>query len=106
MGSEPPHRQRRPSDRFWKANGSRRSPRWSDIDPFRDAQSVFKLDAKIANGAVDLRVAEQELHRAKIPRLSIDLSRLGASQRMRAVAARLQTYRGHPVSDEARILPR
>ena len=63
----------------------RRPPRPSDVDRFSDAQGVFEFDAQISNRAVHLRVTEQELHRAQIAGLSVDLRRLGAPQRVRAV---------------------
>lgn len=92
-------------DRFGVANGLRRSPRWSDIDGFGDVQGVLEINTQVAHGAVHLGVAEQELDCTKISRFPVDLRRLGASQRMRSVAAWLKTDRRHPISNEARILP-
>jgi hypothetical protein len=53
-----------------------------------EGERVLHVDAQIANGAFDLRVAEQDLHGAQVPRLLIDDGRLGSAQRMGPVIFR------------------
>lgn len=84
----------------------RRSPRRSDVDALGDAQGVLELDPQIAHSTVDLRVTQQELDRAQIAGLAVNLRRLGPPQRVRSISAGLEPNRRHPVVDEARVLPR
>jgi hypothetical protein len=45
---------------------------FSDIDLFGNGKRIVHLDPEIADRALYLRVAEQELNDAKIPRLFVD----------------------------------
>lgn len=47
-------------------------PRFSDIDLLGYGERVIDLDSEIADRALDLRVAQQELNRPKISRFLID----------------------------------
>lgn len=67
-------------------------------------KGILKLDAEVSNSAVHLRMAQQQLHCAKVARLFVDLRYLGPSHRMRAVCACLKANRRHPVTDDPRIL--
>ena len=51
-------------------------------------ERILYVDAEIANGALDLRVAEQNLHSAQVACLLIDDGRLGSAQRMGPVILR------------------
>lgn len=51
----------------------------SEVDLFSDAQGVFEFDAQIADGAVDLGVAEQQLHRPQVASLAVNFGSLGAT---------------------------
>jgi hypothetical protein len=53
-----------------------------------EGESVLHVDAQIAYGALDLRVAEQDVHSAQVPCLLIDDGRLGSAQRMGPVVFR------------------
>ena len=66
---------------------------------------VVDLDAEIADGALDLGVAEQELNGPKVTGSSVDQGRLGPPERVRAEFQRVETDAGNPLADEARILP-
>jgi hypothetical protein len=50
------------------------------LGAFGKGKRVLNVDAKIANGALDLRVAEQDLHGAQIAGLLIYDGRLGSAQ--------------------------
>lgn len=93
-------------DRSGKANGMKPFAERSDIDLLGDAQSVFKREAQVSHRAAHLGLTQQKLNGAKVASLAVDLHRLGASQRMCAVSARVQTDRGYPVPDKPCILPR
>ncbi|GGB25368.1 hypothetical protein GCM10011324_39070 [Allosediminivita pacifica] len=69
-------------------------------------RGILKFDAQVADGTVHLRVAKQELDRAKIACLAVDLRCLRAPQRVRPVAARFETDRRHPLPDEPYVLAR
>ena len=52
-------------------------PGISDVDFLRDLDRVVDLDAEVANRALDLGVAKQELNGSKVPGSSVDQRRLG-----------------------------
>ena len=53
-------------------------PSISDLDRFGYGKRVFEFDAEVANGAVHLGMAEQELDGAQVACLAIDLRHLGS----------------------------
>ena len=57
----------------------------------RDGESVVHLDPEISNGALQLRVLEQQLYRSQVAGLPVNLSRLRSAQRMRAVRRAIET---------------
>jgi hypothetical protein len=63
----------------------------SDIDLLGYCQSVIDFDAQVAHGALDLGMAEQELHRSKIAGAAINQRSLGPSQRMGPKQAWIET---------------
>lgn len=73
------HRSRRLL-RYEMANGRTARQGKSHVDALCDAQSILKFHAKVANGAVDLGVTEQKLHRAEVSGLSINLCCLCSSK--------------------------
>lgn len=97
-----------------RRRGERRRPRpesevvrrASDIDLLRDLDRVIDLDAELANGALDLRMPEQELHRAQIASAPVDQHRLRSAQRMRTELRRVETDAGHPFQHEPSVLTR
>jgi hypothetical protein len=52
----------------------------SDIDLFRYGQGVIDLDAEVSDGAFDLGVTEQELHRPQVTSAPVDQGRFGPSE--------------------------
>lgn len=57
------------------ANGKTVRQDRSDINALSDAQGIFEFDAKITHCTVDLRVTKQQLHRAEIACLAVNLRR-------------------------------
>jgi hypothetical protein len=67
-------------------------------------ERVVDLDTEIAYGALDFRVAEQELDSPKISRAPVDQGRLRPSQRMRPEQPRIEPDAANPFADQARVL--
>ena len=86
MGSTPTNAARETDARFGMANGRTVRQGSSDIDTLSDAQSIFKFNAEIAHCTVDLGVTEQQLNRAEVPGLSINLRCLCPAERMGAIS--------------------
>ena len=72
---------------------------------FSERERILDVDAEVPNGALDFRVAEQDLHGAQIARLLVDDRGLGSPQRMRPVVLRPQSNPGHPLINKSSILP-
>jgi len=77
----------RPDDRFWHLSDLVRGgravllcPGRSDVDLFRDGESVVDLNPQIAHGALDLLVAQQKLDRPQIASATIYECRFGSAQ--------------------------
>ncbi len=68
--------------------------------------TLSEFDTQIANGAIHLGVTKQQLHRAEISGLPIDLGDFGSSHRVRSVCAWLQSDRPNPVLEHSGILAR
>lgn len=47
-------------------NISAGEPRRSDLSALREDKGVLEIDAEVADRALDLRVVEQDLHRAQV----------------------------------------
>src|SRR5262249_35216259 len=58
-------------------------PGRSGINLFRYRECIVDFDAEIADGALDLGVAEQELHGSQVAGAPVDQGRLCPPQRMR-----------------------
>ena len=71
-------------------------PGISDLDLFRDGKSVVHLNAEVADGALDLGVAQQKLHRSQIAGPTVNQRRLCTPQRMRAKELCVQPNAGNP----------
>ena len=80
-------------------------PRLS-VDFLGDLDGVVNLDAKVAEGVFDLRVAEQQLDGPKVAGTSVDQCRLGSSQRVRTELQRIETDTCDPLADQPCVLPR
>lgn len=59
----------------------------SNIDMLRDAEGIFKFNAKVAYRTVDLRMSQQQLHGAQVARFSVDLRCPCPAERMGAFSA-------------------
>jgi hypothetical protein len=75
-----------------------------ELDLLRQAQRIIDLDPKITDRALDLRVSKKQLDRSQIAGLAVDLRRLGAAQRMRAVGRALHPGTLDPAVHYARVL--
>jgi hypothetical protein len=69
-------------------------------------ESVLDIDAEVANRALDLRMAEQDLHGTQVTCLLVDDGRLGSAERMGSVVFPAQSDPAHPFVNEPCILPR
>ena len=58
------------------------------------------------NGALQLRVAEQELAGSQVARALVDEGHLGPAQAMGSVGSRVEAGQGHPIVDKPAVLPR
>jgi hypothetical protein len=76
---------------FWRVGDHRHEAggRGLELDLLRDIQSVIHLNPEISDGALQLRMAEEELHSAQVASLTIDLGSLRAPHRVRAIRGRL-----------------
>ena len=92
------------SHRFELGRARQLCPGISDVDFLSDLDRVVDLDAEIADGALDLGVAKQELNGSEVPGSSVDQRRLGPPERVRAEFQRIETDAGNPLADEAGIL--
>src|SRR5271166_747180 len=95
-------RERRPAGTF--ATHRARPGRPSELDLLRQSQGIIDLDPEIPDGALDLRVSEKQLNRSQIAGLAVDLRRLGAAHRMRAVGAADHPGALDPAMHYARVL--
>jgi hypothetical protein len=81
-------------------------PGTSDFDFFSNLNGIVNLDAKIANGALDLRVAQQELDRTQVAGSSMDQRGFGPAQGVRAKLQRVKADASDPLTDETGVLAR
>ena len=61
----------------------------SDIRLLGDLQRIINLDAQIAHGTLQLRVAKKQLHGPQVPCATVDQRCLGPTHRVCAVGTRL-----------------
>ncbi len=71
-----------------------------------DLNCIVNLDTKISNRALDLRVAQQQLHRAQVAGSPIDKRRLGSTWGVRAKLERIEVDARNPVTYKAGVLAR
>ena len=69
-------------------------PDSSDVDLPRYSESVVDLNAEIAHGALDLRMAEQELNGTHVAGSAINQRRLSSVERVRPDEARVEANAG------------
>jgi hypothetical protein len=58
----------------------------SEFDLLGYGKGVIDLDAEIADGAFELGVPEQQLHRSQVAGLSVNLRHLGAAHRVGSIS--------------------
>ena len=75
----------------------------SDVDFLGDLRCIVNLDAKVANGALNLRVAEQQLECTHISSSSIVQRGLGPAQRVRAELQWVETDACEPLADQLQV---
>ena len=103
MGTAPTNAAEETDTRFEMANGRTARQNGSNIDARSDAQGIFEFNAKIAHGAVDLRVTKQQLNGTEIAGLSMNLRCFGPAQGMGTVPARLKPNCSHPIANKPSI---
>jgi hypothetical protein len=69
-------------------------------------ERILDIDAEVANRALDLRMAEQDLHGMQVTCLLVDDGRLRSAERMGSVVFSAQSDPSHPFVNEPCILPR
>ena len=77
-----------------------------DFHALSKGKRILDVDAEIANSALNLGMAEQNLHGTEVAGLLVDDRRLGPTQRVGPVIFWSQPDSGHPLVDQAGILPR
>ena len=90
----------------WSGRSTAAPSPGSDVDLLCDGEGVIDLDTQVTDGALDPRVAEQELHRAQIAGTAVDQRRLRPAQRVRAEERRVEPRKLDPVADEPGVLAR
>ena len=73
---------------------------------FRDLQRVIYLDSKVSDGALQLGMAEQDLHGPQVLRALIDQRCLSSPHRVRAIDRRIEADGGNPLMDDPGVLSR
>ena len=63
----------------------REAARSFELYLLRQRQSIVDFDPELTDGALNLRMSEKQLDRSQVAGLAVDLSRLGATQRMCAI---------------------
>jgi hypothetical protein len=79
-------------------------PRSSDLDFLGDIKRVVDLDAQIADRALNLRVAEEQLNCPEIPGAAANQGRLSTAHGVRGVLERIEADASDPFTDEASVL--
>ena len=71
-----------------------------------DLKCVVNVNSKIAYGAFELAMTEQQLHRSEVLGAAIDQCRLGPTHGMRAVRRRIEADFLDPLTHDPGVLPR
>jgi hypothetical protein len=73
----------------WSAAGfldfTLEEPQASDLSGVGKGERILDIDAEILRGALDLRLAEKEVHGSQVAGLLVDDRRRGSAKRMRPV---------------------
>ena len=84
---------------------SRSSAAWLQLRAFSQREGILDVDTEVADRALDLRVAQQDLHGAQVSRLLVDDGSLRSAERMRAVILAAQSDPRDPLVNKTGILP-
>jgi hypothetical protein len=76
----------------------------SELDLLGDGERIVNFDTKVAHGAFQLRMAEQQLNCAEIASLLIKLLHLGSAHGMCSVRGGIEPNLLHPAIDDSGIL--
>lgn len=104
MGSAPTNAARGTGTRFKMASGRTVRQDVSDINALSDARGIFEFEAKITHCAVDIRMTKQQLHRAQVACLAVNLRRFCTAKGMRAVTTWFKANCRHPIAHEPAVL--
>jgi hypothetical protein len=77
-----------------------------NLGTFRKLQGVFDVDTEISNGALNLRMTDQDLDGSQIARRLVNDRGFGIPERVRSVFPRLKSDASDPFVDQPSILPR
>jgi hypothetical protein len=88
----------------WSGRAWQLCPGTSDVDFLRNLNGVVNLDAKVANGALDLGVAQEELHGPQVASSSVNQRGFGPAERVRSELQRIETDAGNPLANKACVL--
>ena len=77
---------------------------WLDFEPFRELQRIIQLDAEIADGALQLGMAQQQLAGSEIACLAIEHGDLRSPQAVAAIGGWFEPDQRHPLLDQPNIL--
>ena len=80
-------------------------PGTSDVHLLGDSEGIVHLDSKVANGALDLSMAQQELDGSQVAGSSVDEGSFRPSQRVGAVEGGVQANSGDLAGGEPGVLP-
>lgn len=78
----------------------------SNIDLLRHFQRIIDFYTQVANSAVKICVAEQQLNRPQVLGAPIDQGRFCAPQRMCSIRRWIQPDSSHPLIDDSSVLAR
>lgn len=79
-------------------------PKRSDFCAFSKGKRIFDIHSEIANGVLDLAMAQQKLNGPKVACGLVYDRRFGSPERMGSIFLTPQAYSRHPLIDEASIL--
>jgi hypothetical protein len=82
----------------------KRKPTCSDLGVLGKRKCVFHVDPKVADGIIDLAMAEEDLDSTKVASRPIDDRRLGTPKRVGAILTSYQTHSRYLFIHEASIL--
>ena len=81
-------------------------PRVSDVNLFRDRESVVDLYSQIPHCTFDLSMPQEKLDGSQVPGPAVDQGGLGSSERVGAEKSRVEPDARDPLGDEPSVLAR